>query len=85
MKEPFTIQQFFQLRKKLPKAAVQDLLIKMHNWKPLLQKNLSDYWTLTNWSRKDFNDRETMTNGQGPNINEKLKAAGKESAGGEQA
>jgi len=57
MKEPFTIEQYLQLRKKIPdREKVQELLLKMHNWKPLLQKNNSAYLTILNWSRNDYNN-----------------------------
>ncbi|HEX7906246.1 MAG TPA: hypothetical protein VF487_20370 [Chitinophagaceae bacterium] len=57
MKEPFTIDQYLQLRKKIPdRGKVQDLLLKMHNWQPLLKKNNSAYLTILNWSKNDFNN-----------------------------
>lgn len=79
MKEPFTIEQYLKLRKKLKKESVQDLLLKMHNWKPLLQKNVSAYQTIINWSKKDFNavgnnpDPELKRQMAEEKMNEKLK------------
>lgn len=55
MKEPFTIDQWIQLRKKIDKATLTALLLKMHNWKELNKKNVSAYLTILNWSRKDHN------------------------------
>jgi DNA-binding transcriptional MocR family regulator len=56
MKEPFTIEQYLQLRKKITnRSTVQELLLKMHNWAPLLKKNNSAYLTILNWIRNDFN------------------------------
>jgi len=61
MKEPFTIDQYLQLRKKIPnRVTVQELLLKMHNWKPLLQKNNSAYLTILNWSRNDYNQSKAV-------------------------
>lgn len=55
MNEPFSIKQYMQLRKKIPdRKKVQDLLLKMHNWKPLRQKNNSAYLTILNWNQNDF-------------------------------
>ncbi|MBU7576484.1 MAG: DUF4373 domain-containing protein [Flavihumibacter sp.] len=58
MKEPFTIDQFIKLKEKYSSKVLSDLCQKMHNWKPLLQKNTSAYLTLTNWSKKEFNQLE---------------------------
>lgn len=63
MKEPFTIEQYLQLRKKIPdRQKVQDLLLKMHNWTPLLKKNNSAYLTILNWSRNDYNNQPRQKN-----------------------
>lgn len=52
MEEPFTIDQYLKLKKRhLEPKVIQDYLIKMHNWKPLLKKNRSAYLTLLNWDR----------------------------------
>lgn len=75
MKEPFTIDQYLQLRKKIPnREAVQELLLKMHNWKPLLQKNNSAYLTIMNWSKKDYNNNPNEKNkSQNSNTEDALK------------
>lgn len=77
MKEPFTIDEYLKLKENFTQAQVQNLLIRMHNWVPLLKKNKSAFYTLTNWSENSFNKTETQPNGPtGDNINDKLKAAG---------
>lgn len=52
MEEPITIDQYKKLKEKgLSRDVLQEYLIKMHNWKPLLKKNRSAYLTLLNWNR----------------------------------
>lgn len=58
MKEPFTIDQFISLKEKYSSKQISALCQKMHNWKPLVQKNTSAYLTLLNWSKKEFNQPE---------------------------
>ncbi len=53
MKEPFTIDQYVKLTKKgIDPAEIRRLLASMHNYKPLLTKNLSAYLTLIKWNEK---------------------------------
>ena len=53
MKEPFTLEQYLKIKAKgYTPEEVQDLLRTMHNWKPLLAKNVSAYLTFENWKRK---------------------------------
>lgn len=53
MKEPFTIDQYVKLTKKgIEAGEIRRLLASMHNYKPLLTKNLSAYLTLIKWSEK---------------------------------
>jgi hypothetical protein len=53
MKEPFTIDQYFKLIKNgYNSENIRKLLAAMHNWKPLLTKNLSAYLTLIKWNEK---------------------------------
>lgn len=53
MKEPFTIDQYVKLTKRgMDGAEITRLLAAMHNYKPLLTKNLSAYLTLIKWSEK---------------------------------
>lgn len=62
MKFPFTIQQYLQLRKKLHKDQVKDLLLKMHNYGPLLKMNDVAYLTIINWSKRDYNQQKQTSN-----------------------
>lgn len=62
MKEPITIGQYIKLRKKLPKDQVKDLLLKMHNYGPLLKKNDVAYLTIINWSKRDYNQPQEANN-----------------------
>lgn len=55
MKEPFTIDQYLKIRKDYSKEAIKEMILKMHNYKPLVQKNICAYLTFINWSKKDFN------------------------------
>lgn len=65
MREPFSIDQYLQLRKKIPnRETVQQLLLKMHNWKPLLQKNNSAYLTILNWSQNNYNQESKSVTGK---------------------
>lgn len=77
MKEPFTIDQYIKLKELYTQPQVQDLLMKMHNYKPLLTKNISAYLTLINWSKRDYNHAEPQSNGNTTStVNDKLKNAG---------
>ncbi|HTN09231.1 hypothetical protein [Agriterribacter sp.] len=72
MKEQITLKQYLKIRRDMPKEMVMDLLQKMHNWKPLLQKNTSVYLTLKNWSRNPYNQTAAEDN-KPSDINEQLK------------
>jgi hypothetical protein len=52
MKEPFTIDQYFELKGKYKPQELKELLESMHNYKPLLEKNVSAYLTVLNWARR---------------------------------
>lgn len=52
MKEPFTIEQFLKIEKKIPPEKVMDLLRAMHNRRKLFDYT-SAYLTLTRWWKKD--------------------------------
>jgi hypothetical protein len=61
MREPFSIEEYLKLRKKIPnREQVQALLLKMHNWQPLLKKNNSAYLTILNWNGKEYNNEPTQ-------------------------
>lgn len=53
MKEPFTIEQYLQLKNKFSTEQIKTLVLKMHNHKPLLQKNICAYLTFLNWMERD--------------------------------
>lgn len=53
MKSPFTIEQYFTLDQDgYDGKAIKNLLLNMHNYKPL-DKNISAYLTLINWHKRD--------------------------------
>lgn len=53
MKEPFTIQEYLKLKTKFSSDQIKELVLKMHNYKPLLQKNNSAYLTFLNWTMRE--------------------------------
>lgn len=63
MDDKFTITQYMQLTADGWSAvSVKEILLKMQNYKPLLQKNKSSYLTLLNWLRNPFNQAEKTGN-----------------------
>jgi len=54
MKEPFTIDEYLKLKAKFNSEAIKDMLKTMHNYKPLLQKNVCAYLTFINWSKREY-------------------------------
>ena len=52
MKNPFTVSEFIAAKKSIPTNEITTLLTEMHNYKPLLSKNVSAYLTLCNWHRR---------------------------------
>lgn len=66
MKEPFTIDQYLTLKKSFNSEQLKDLILKMHNYKPLLSKNQSANLTFKNWARKDFNTNPSSNNLSSP-------------------
>ncbi len=73
MKEPFTIDQFLLLKTEFSTNQVADMLLKMHNYKPLLSKNNSANLTFRNWIKKDYGAAENKPVSTGPSLSE-LKA-----------
>ncbi len=69
MKNPFTASEFLAAKKSIPTNDITALLTEMHNYKPLLSKNISAYLTLCNWHRRR---RES---GQAPVQHKPLSAA----------
>jgi hypothetical protein len=66
MKEPFTLTQYVEMRKKIDKEKVSELLIQMHNWEPLKKKNRSAYLTLLNWKKMSDQRQGVTSNTNGP-------------------
>lgn len=52
MKEPFTLAQYREVKKKFNSGVVKEILEEMHNYAPLTKKNVSAYLTLCNWIRR---------------------------------
>ena len=52
---------------------IQDILIKMHNYKPLLKKNIDAYLTANNWLNKNKTDKNERGNNfsKGKSISER--------------
>lgn len=61
MKEPFTIEEYLKLRKKMHKDQVKQILTDMHNWEPLIKKNRSSYLTCLKWKRIDDERGSSVT------------------------
>lgn len=53
MKEPFTIEQFLNLKKNFTVAQISEIITAMHNWEPLIKKNRSAYLTAKKWLKKE--------------------------------
>lgn len=49
MKQPFTIDEYLKLKIEYRSEQIKVGVKKMHNYKPLLQKNVSAYLTFLNW------------------------------------
>ena len=52
MEQPLTMEQWTTLRDTYGKDAVENVLTKMENWKPLTKKNRSAYRTAQNWLQR---------------------------------
>ena len=52
MKEPFTIEEFERLINDFDMDKITNILSSMHNWKPLLTKNLNANKTFRIWEKK---------------------------------
>lgn len=73
MKEPFTIAEFLKLKESYSTEQISDMLLKMHNYKPLLTKNNSAYLTFLNWQKRD--NQSAIPEGRTENYSARLKAA----------
>lgn len=61
MKETFSKDQFFEIKKEFPAAEISKVLQDMHNWEPLIKKNRSAYLTLRKWIKKDQDAKSQRT------------------------
>lgn len=66
MKEPFTIDQFVQVKEKFSAAQISEILEAMHNWEPLIKKNRSAYLTAIKWLKKEDNGINQKPHSAGP-------------------
>jgi Domain of unknown function (DUF4373) len=55
MEYPFRIKEMIDIKARYSTAFIINMLIKMHNYKPLLKNNVSAYLTFINWAEKDYN------------------------------
>lgn len=53
MKEPLKLEQLLKLKKNFDRDFIFSQFIKMHNYKPLLSKNQSAYYTFINWANRE--------------------------------
>lgn len=60
MREPFTIDEFEKLKVDFDIGFIQHLLTVMHNYKPLLQKNISANLTFRNWAKRETQNGQTF-------------------------
>jgi hypothetical protein len=66
MKEPFTEIQYFAIKRDFDTTFICDLLMKMHNYEPLLTKNRNANLTFRNWAKRQHSyDKHTSTNQAG--------------------
>ena len=64
MQKPFTIEEYLRLiAEGFTADSVKKVLITMHNWKPLLQKNVSAYLTASKWLNNPLNNFTKITSG----------------------
>ena len=53
MKEPFTINEFEKIISEFDMDTITETILNMHNWKPLLTKNLNANLTFRRWIEKE--------------------------------
>lgn len=80
MKQPLTDDQLQGLLRRYPPEAIKSIFIKMQNWKPLNQKNVSAYLTFLNWVETEFN-KDKLTKNEKDKSSKCLRAP--EETGGE--
>lgn len=52
-KEPFTQSEFERLKREFDVPTIQNIISAMHNWKPLLTKNVNANLTFRRWASRD--------------------------------
>lgn len=57
LKEPFTEDEFMKLKQDFPIEQIQEILQDMHNWKPLLTKNINTNRTFRKWAQKNNDEK----------------------------
>jgi hypothetical protein len=53
LKEPFTFEECERLKEEFDKDFIIEILTSMHNYKPLLSKNVNANLTFRNWANRD--------------------------------
>lgn len=53
MREPFTAEEFLRLKRDFEIGVIQQTLMSMHNWKPLLSRNMSANITFRKWAARE--------------------------------
>lgn len=80
MEKPFSLNEYITIKKEIDQKVLSDILRKMHNWKPLLKKNVSAYLTALNWTKMDEErhpgkNQNGIINGSANKQGEKIAAA----------
>lgn len=70
MKEPFKIDEYLKIKKRFSKEQITSMLLKMHNYKPLLAKNNCAYLTFLNWIERDYENEKKEPVFSGPSTAE---------------
>jgi hypothetical protein len=68
LKQPFTEREYTEIFSKWKRDEVLTILIAMHNYKPLTNKNISAYLTANYWLNKRKNDEKTNEKPKQPYI-----------------
>ncbi|MDR3133001.1 MAG: hypothetical protein LBU42_03135 [Prevotellaceae bacterium] len=58
LKQPFTEREYTEIFAKWPRKDVLNILVEMHNYAPLLKKNISAYLTANTWLTKRKKDEK---------------------------
>lgn len=74
LKEPFTQQQFEQLKVDFELTTIQELLLAMHNYKPLLTKNTSANLTFRAWAKREKQLSHGISKNTPPSDDELMQA-----------